>query len=943
MHRRGGSGGGGMLRATTSSSSAQWGSRARLSTVRRSYFLAGVLKDGYDGDGSEFWDGYGRRGAVDMGGEEEEEDEDRLPFSERLDTLAGIDAVGSRVAGFTGNVKPVPPLTKLCIDAVCRSSLWERQRGTIELLPEELANQLFYRLAQEGKILDKHLELFQKCVGEVDLSCCGRLDATWLAYLGGFRFLRTLSLSGCSRVQGSSLWTLSALTRLESLDLSHCPRVGDDAIPHLLALQNLDSLSLAETSVSGSGAMQLAGLRNLVRLDLGGIHSVSDSTIFSLQDLTDLEDMELWGSSVTDAGAAMLTSFSLLRTLNLAWTHVETVPPLYNLRSLNLSECKLHSVFAGWEPELARESLDSLYKGDGYGRAIESGIHRAGNAYAARAGEMQFYSRQSRPRIAPLRILHLAGATFLRKESIVLGSPGLADVEELSITRTEMSLDFLAGLRNLVHVDMTQARDRTGKAFDMMALAAKNMVELNLSGFRNNSITLHALAGHVPCLERISLSNSPADWSVFMYLQYMPNLRIVDLSNTNLYDHTASGSIELLENLHFLHTLILWGAKLHDYQFSKIRVLRGLRRLEVTLPGDELLPALSNLSRLTHLGLFFSAVTIAGLEVLTAQRELQELDVTGCQRLQKQDLVKFSRKMPGLVVRARETHMNNLTGNDGPIGVLRWERWQELEKRRMRRASLGGESPTTEEITRGWMGSNGRRSKGGLCHSLADVLGNPLYGWCLRNGEFLTADDRMVSLDMKADVQVKGGDATSSASRYHGADERICYSQKFLLELRNAPLSNRPLSALGVAQIPNITVGSVPSKNPAGVIRTGSLSPPRSSSHPCALPGLDAPCAPGSFAPFPASSSISIPSHHSGHSNQPYYPSSYQSSALLSLTPPARSPPILGHISPAAMPSASPMPRYVFPTTIPVPTGSVPLGSSGGAAHLPPWCTQARK
>ena len=42
----------------------------------------------------------------------------------------------------------------------------------------------------------------------VDLKGASNVDAEWMAYLGAFRYLRSLNLADCHRINNSALWSL---------------------------------------------------------------------------------------------------------------------------------------------------------------------------------------------------------------------------------------------------------------------------------------------------------------------------------------------------------------------------------------------------------------------------------------------------------------------------------------------------------------------------------------------------------------------------------------------------------------------------------------------------------------------------------------------------------------------------------------------------------------
>ena len=69
---------------------------------------------------------------------------------------------------------------------------------------------------------------------------------------------------------------------------------------------------------------------------------------------------------------------------------------------------------------------------------------------------------------------------------------------------------------------------------EMIACVGGNLRSLNLGGTRVSSAGLGILAGHVPNLEILSLSQTPVDDTAISFISMMPSLKVVDLSNTNI-------------------------------------------------------------------------------------------------------------------------------------------------------------------------------------------------------------------------------------------------------------------------------------------------------------------------------------------------------------------------------------------------------------------------
>lgn len=52
---------------------------------------------------------------------------------------------------------------------------------------------------------------------EVDLSGQNSVDAEWMAYIGAFRYLRSLNVSDCHKLTNSALWTITGIPMSESV------------------------------------------------------------------------------------------------------------------------------------------------------------------------------------------------------------------------------------------------------------------------------------------------------------------------------------------------------------------------------------------------------------------------------------------------------------------------------------------------------------------------------------------------------------------------------------------------------------------------------------------------------------------------------------------------------------------------------------------------------
>ncbi|KAL0329958.1 UNVERIFIED_CONTAM: hypothetical protein Sradi_4982500 [Sesamum radiatum] len=178
-------------------------------------------------------------------------------------------------------------LERMCIEAATESAAavekWRRQRRTLERMPSHLAEALLRHLLRRRLLFPSLLEVFKYSVEEIDLRGESCVDAEWMAYLGAFRYLRSIILADCNRINNSALWSITGMANLKEVDLSRCSKITDAGIRHLLSIPALEKLCISQTGVTADGVAGLASLTNLFMLDLGGL-PVTDSALSSLQE-----------------------------------------------------------------------------------------------------------------------------------------------------------------------------------------------------------------------------------------------------------------------------------------------------------------------------------------------------------------------------------------------------------------------------------------------------------------------------------------------------------------------------------------------------------------------------------------------------------------------------------------------------------------------------------
>lgn len=532
-------------------------------------------------------------------------------------------ASASASAGNAGGTR----LVDRCIDAAACGpatvEAWRRQRRSLERLPGPLADELLRRLAARRLLFPSLLEVFRYSAEEIDLSGNTAVDAEWLAYLGAFRYLRVLKMADCKNVNSAAVWALSGMSTLKELDLSRCSRISDAGIKHIVSNDSLEKLHLSDTGLTDNGVMLISALKNLQLLDLGGIH-MTDKALRSLQVLTQLEHLDIWGSEITDEGASVLIAFTRLRFLNVSWTYVTRLPPLPNLRYLNMSNCTIHSICGG----------------------------------------------DSEVRI-PLEKFTASAASFGNIDEV------FSSIEANSFSFLDMSgcslsnLHILQKLKSLEHLDLSLSRI-TDDEIQYVANIGMNLRYLSLKNTGITSQAPYVLAGTVPNLSSLSLAYTKIDDSALVYISLMPSLRVIDLTHTNIKGFTRveansekTLSMPPLEHLIYLESLYLEDTALADEVIPPLASFRALKYLYLKSDflSDPALHAVSSASNLIHLGFRGNVLSNSGLLQFVPPTQLRVLDLSGCWILTGDAISTFCRHHPRIEVRhelMEELHQNRV-------------------------------------------------------------------------------------------------------------------------------------------------------------------------------------------------------------------------------------------------------------------------------------------
>ncbi|KAL8063990.1 hypothetical protein ABFS82_01G061700 [Erythranthe guttata] len=508
-------------------------------------------------------------------------------------------------------------LVRMCIDAATESASavekWRRQRRTLERMPSHLADDLLRHLLRRRLLFPSLLEVFKYSVEEIDLRGESFVDAEWMAYLGAFRYLRSMVLADCHKINNSALWNITGLMNLKELDLSRCSKITDEGIRHLLSVPDLEKLCISETGVSANGISILASLTNLMMLDLGGL-PVTDSTLSSLQALKKLQHLDLWGSEISNKGAVLLKTFPSLSFLNLAWTNVTDLPNLSSLAYLNMSNCTIHSLFEG---EGQKPYLEKLI---------------------------------------------LSGATITNVdvafECVETRRLCFLDISNSSV----QSFGFLSSMNAMTDLNLSGTA-LTDNFVEHIAHTGDNLRYLNLSSTRVSSDGIASLAGYVPSLETLLLCGTSIDDKALPYISMMPSLKVINLSSTNvkglIYQENRIPdevpSFSALESLSHLERLDLEDTHIKDAGLCPLTNMAKLSYLSLKNVSltDASLHQISSSAKLMYLGFRDAVLTDTGLAAFVPPPALEVLDLRGCWLLTQDGILHFCHKHLQIEVKHR--------------------------------------------------------------------------------------------------------------------------------------------------------------------------------------------------------------------------------------------------------------------------------------------------
>eukprot|EP00775_Hariotina_reticulata_P011042 gene11042-11197_t len=189
------------------------------------------------------------------------------------------------------------------------------------------------------------------------------ISSEWLAYIGDFSHLQSLSVIDAPRLKDKAL--LSALPRLTSslteLDLSGCCNISRGVVEAVGKLTRMERLALTGTGIRSPYLAGLSGLTGLTALLLGSCDVAEDDVTRHMSRFKHLRQLDLWGALVGDAAVQAFHLLPFLRSLNLGWSQVHLELPLFShLTFLDLSHCQLEGVWEQLETTDAAAAAQSM-------------------------------------------------------------------------------------------------------------------------------------------------------------------------------------------------------------------------------------------------------------------------------------------------------------------------------------------------------------------------------------------------------------------------------------------------------------------------------------------------------------------------------------------------------------------------------------------------------
>lgn len=436
--------------------------------------------------------------------------------------------------------------------------------------------------------------------GAQDLSPLDRLPAD---------ALHSLSLWN-ARVRDEELSHLKSLTGLEWLDLTQNP-VTDAGLSVLSHLKGLKELRLGGTLAGDETAARLAELPELRTLVVRDT-ALTDKGLREIARMPRLESLHLGSRRITDVGLAALSRSQSLRTLIIEDTPITDagIRSLAGLKNLESLAFRGTLVTSRCWAELARlEKLKFLHVQEWElpGRGVEqlTGLRELKTLHVLHGIDDR--GMQAIGRMTSLEHLYVQGSVTANGLAQLTVLPAL---EELSIARE--------GARG----------DISGTGVEQL-VRCRNLKRLWLANYDLGDDGLAAIAT-LP-LEYLALSQSDVSWNGLGALKGLQGLRTLHLDHTPTAGQPA---LAFLEHLPALEALELPTGEFPASEWAHLERLKNLSQLNIYAPlgtavDDTVLPHVSALASLRHLGLVRTAITDEGMRPLGKLSDLRSLTITG--------------------------------------------------------------------------------------------------------------------------------------------------------------------------------------------------------------------------------------------------------------------------------------------------------------------------
>lgn len=506
-------------------------------------------------------------------------------------------------------------LTACCVRTIARNfDFYESLEG----LPQELVQHIFYQLNQRRTLALRHLPLLSSVVDGA-LANCPALTDDWLTVLGDrFGSLSSLDLSGCTAVTDDGVKEVARLTRLATLKMERCLRIGDAALQSISGLTRLSTLSVAGCSrCSDPGVACLGSLVALTDLNLEQLPRLHDAGLTeAVARFSALTNLNIGWTKAGDELIAVLPGRERLTRLNLSFCHltargVGLLSALSSITALKLPGCKTNPQGGSGGALVMLSSLAKLRLLD-----LSQCDNVADDTLAGLC-----------PGLTQLRSLHLAHTQVT--DSGVAHLTGLLQLRSLVLDCchvTNAGIHFISRLTSLTRLDLSDNAVTSSGVGALTVLSGLTHLNLFSTGVSDTG------ANHISHLLKLRILN--LDSRLITDLGLVSLTCLTDLQDLDLFGAriTEAGAV-CIGALPNLTSLELCGGGMTDEAVAALQHITRMRSLNLSqndLISDRSVPHLLCLSRLVSLNLAGTALTHVGVESLTLLTDLVSLCISGC-------------------------------------------------------------------------------------------------------------------------------------------------------------------------------------------------------------------------------------------------------------------------------------------------------------------------